>query len=214
MESGPEHAHHPHATGHRWLDILLAASAMLVSIVSLVVAVNHGRTMEKMAEANARLVAANSWPFLQYSTGNVGPNGQRMIELRVANDGVGPARVETFEVWWHDKPVATPQALLDACCSDGTAAVSTHGVQEDLVAPTIMRAGAMAAFLSLEQNADNAATWNRLNAARLHLRLRACFCSVFDECWTGDLTSTHANRVDKCPTPAVPYGLSTRWGTP
>jgi hypothetical protein len=54
-----------HHTGHRWLDISVAACAIVVSVTSLVVAIMHGRTMERMAEANARLVSANSWPLLR-----------------------------------------------------------------------------------------------------------------------------------------------------
>jgi len=99
MDVEPGHHAHPHGTGHRWLDLSLAASAMCVSLVSLVVAIHHGRTMERMAEANARLVAANSWPFLGYSTGNVGPDGRNKIDLKVVNDGVGPAKIESFEIW-------------------------------------------------------------------------------------------------------------------
>jgi hypothetical protein len=109
--------HHTHrATGRRWLDMVLALSAMTVSVVSLIVAVGHGRTMERMAEANSRLVAANSWPFLQYRTDNVGPNETQRIALLIENVGIGPARTETFEVWWHDQPMPTPTALLRACC--------------------------------------------------------------------------------------------------
>lgn len=59
------HAHaEPHRTGHRWVDISVAACALPVSVTSLMVAIRHGHTMERMAEANARLVSANSWPML------------------------------------------------------------------------------------------------------------------------------------------------------
>jgi hypothetical protein len=36
---------HPQRSGHRWVDLVLAASAMLVSIVSLAIAIRHGQTM-------------------------------------------------------------------------------------------------------------------------------------------------------------------------
>lgn len=54
METPEVHVH-PHHTGHRWVDYVIAGTALLVSVISLWVAVGHGRTMEK-------LVAANSWP--------------------------------------------------------------------------------------------------------------------------------------------------------
>jgi hypothetical protein len=87
------HAHHAR-TGIRWLDASLALSAFAVSIISLFVAIHHGRTMQEMAEANARMVAANSWPFVQYGTGNLSEQGLPEISLSLANQGVGPARNE------------------------------------------------------------------------------------------------------------------------
>ena len=42
-----------HKTGHKWIDITVALCALVVSGVSLFVAVMHGRTMERMAEALA-----------------------------------------------------------------------------------------------------------------------------------------------------------------
>ena len=100
----PEHesSHSAHGTGYRWLDLTLALSAMFVSVVSLAVAVHHGNAMD-------RLVAANSWPFLMYSTSNKDAQGQRFISLNIENVGVGPARVQTFEVWWQGEPVPTAE---------------------------------------------------------------------------------------------------------
>ena len=50
---------------------------MFVSVISLVVAVEHGRTMERMAEANGRMVQASSWPFVEFSTHNEDQRGIR-----------------------------------------------------------------------------------------------------------------------------------------
>jgi len=62
----PEQTHEEiRKTGHRWIDISAAGCALVVSITSLFVAIHHGQSMERMAEANARLVEANSWPLLQ-----------------------------------------------------------------------------------------------------------------------------------------------------
>ena len=202
----PEHEtpHVAHSTGRRWLDLTLALSAMFVSIVSLAVAVHHGNAMD-------RLVAANSWPFLMYSTSNTDPQGNRRITLNVENDGVGPARVQTFEVWWQGQPVATAPELLQRCCMtdsktplDSSTARSLHLVIGQ-VASRVMRAGDAESFMSLELKDANADIWHRLDIARLQLKLRACYCSVFDECWISDLRTPHPTRIDKCPVPKVDY---------
>src|SRR6185436_9542916 len=84
--------------GHRWVDFAVPFSALAVSVISLVVAVHHGRTMQEMAQANARLVQANSWPLLQFTTGNANETGQPEITLKIENAGVGPAKVISLEV--------------------------------------------------------------------------------------------------------------------
>ena len=208
----PEHEtpHVAHSTGRRWLDLTLALSAMFVSIVSLAVAVHHGNAMD-------RLVAANSWPFLMYSTSNTDPQGNRRITLNVENDGVGPARVQTFEVWWQGQPVATAPELLQRCCMtdsktplDSSTARSLHLVIGQ-VASRVMRAGDAESFMSLELKVANADIWHRLDIARLQLKLRACYCSVFDECWETDLEQTSAKRVGSCPAARVPFTIPTHW---
>jgi hypothetical protein len=82
----PEAPHsHPSHTGHRWLDIALGLSAMFVSVVSLVVAVEHGRTMQRMADANARMVDENAWPFVEFAERNADEQGNADIRLVLTN---------------------------------------------------------------------------------------------------------------------------------
>ena len=110
------HQHHSAHTGRRWLDMTLAFSAMFVSVISLVVAVEHGRTMERMADANARMVEANSWPFVEFDSHDVDEQGKDLIRLVLTNVGVGPARIESFELSFDGKPMASLWELLQACC--------------------------------------------------------------------------------------------------
>jgi len=208
----PEHetAHVPHSTGHRWVDVALALSAFFVSIVSLALAVQHGNAMD-------RLVAANSWPFLMYDTYNLDPQGNRRISLEVENSGIGPARIQTFEVWWQGQPVSTGPELLQRCCMTDSKAPLDQATARSLnlvigqIAARVMRAGAAESFLSLELKETNADIWHRLDIARLQLKMRACYCSVFDECWETDLAQTSAKRVRSCPAAKVPFTVPTRW---
>jgi hypothetical protein len=199
-----EAPHAAHSTGRRWLDLTLALSAMFVSIVSLAVAVHHGNAMD-------RLVAANSWPFLMYNTSNLDPQGNRRISLNVENAGVGPARIQTFEVWWQGQPLSNVPELLSRCCTTDSKAQIDRSTARALhlilgqVASKVMRAGDVETFLSLELNEANADLWRRLDIARFQIKMRACYCSVFDECWETDLVQTSARRIGSCPAAKVPF---------
>src|SRR3978361_1861466 len=83
---------HAHKTGHSWVDLAIALSAITISVISLFVAVAHGRTEEK-------LVAAMSWPFLPFHTEKYGLEaGGWTIYFILQNSGVGPARVKWLRV--------------------------------------------------------------------------------------------------------------------
>jgi hypothetical protein len=201
MNIEPEHHHEPHKTGHNWVDLTIAVTALMISITSLIVAFEHSRTLERMADANARLVETNSWPFLAYGTGNGSD-----IYLAVTNDGVGPAKIESAEVRWKGKAYSGPVEFLEACCGF---VPKTAVLGMNILAGHVLRAGQTITFLTLPPTNPDAATWKRLEAARLSpdLSVEICYCSVFDECWTEDVVrfSLQQHPTDRCVQPAVPY---------
>jgi hypothetical protein len=111
--------------GHRWVDLSVAVCALVVSMTSLWVAVRHGHPMERMADANARLVSANSYPLLQHFQSSAadlqsaldGIPGQLVASLNVINSGVGPAKVETLEIFWNGRSVRSVRELLQAAAA-------------------------------------------------------------------------------------------------
>jgi hypothetical protein len=192
---------------------------MFVSVVSLVVAVEHGRTMERMADANARMVDASSWPFVEFdSHHNVDEHGAGEVRLVLTNDGIGPARIETFELWWDGKPMSSARDLIRACCMTTpveTKEANTTVMSFGIAAPQILRAGAHEDFFSMAIGPGNRELGSKLNAERLKITTRVCYCSVFDQCWVqlyglalfqkDPKKIVHPDRVDKCVAPAVPY---------
>jgi hypothetical protein len=152
-----------------------------------------------------------------YDTESRDPQGNRRISLKVENAGVGPARIQTFELWWQGQPVSTAPELLQRCCmTDAKAPLGPSEARSlDLIigqiASRVMRAGDAEAFLTLALKDANADIWHRLDIARLQLKMRACYCSVFDECWVTDLVQTSAKRVRSCPAASVPFTVPTHW---
>ena len=197
---------HAHKTGRKWLDSVFAFSALFISVVSLGIAILDGRTMEKMADANARMVAANSWPFLSFGAGTVTADGVTKVDIHVVNSGVGPAKIESAELVWKGVAYGSDQAFLKACC--GLEPALESAVDSDLLPNEVLRAGERITFLGFAQSASPA-VFAALQRAMLSrdVQLNVCYCSIFDECWKGDLTtlSLKPERVQACAPPKVPF---------
>ena len=193
MTPEPELHHHAHRTGHRWVDFAVPLSALAVSMISLAIAIHHGHTMQKMADENARLVQANSWPLLQFTTGNANDKGEPEITLNVENAGVGPAKLISLEIFHGDQRIRTPRDLVQALDPATTRPQLSLG----LTMPVVVRAGDSHLLSGLKRQGQET-FWDKLNTARFELRFRACYCSVFDECWVSDLATVSPQHIDHC----------------
>jgi hypothetical protein len=159
----------------------------------------------RMAEANARLVSANSWPFLSYSAGINTVDNDPIIHMRVYNTGVGPAKIESAELIWKGVPYRTDRDFLKACCDHDPAVVD---FDSDLLMNEVLRANGDVRFLEFKQSAnpDVFAKLKRVLLSR-NLQLIVCYCSIFDECWKDDMTALSLTpaRVKSCMLSKVPF---------
>jgi hypothetical protein len=199
----PVHHHEPRGIGHKWFDAGITIAILLISASSLIVAVVHSSTLEKMADANARLVEANSWPFLSYDTSN----GQT-ISMSVVNDGIGPAKIEAVEVKWAGRAQRNADEFLKACCGF---VPGTGDVGYQFIAGKVLRAGQSLNILTLDRSSADAPAWKALDNARLSrsVSVNVCYCSIFDQCWKSDVAriSLTPHAVHVCTAPTAPYGL-------
>ena len=190
---------HPRHTGVRWFDLILALSAIFISAVSLAVAIEHGRTERD-------LVAANSWPFLREIRSNESStDADSDVEIGLSNGGVGPAKVESFEVLYKGHPVASGLDLLRRCCglAPGDAAVARQlpqGLRFSIVDHTVVRPGENNVVFRINRGSAHELP-DRLSAALGNVSFHACYCSILDQCWTSTLQDTHTTAVKACPEP-------------
>jgi hypothetical protein len=192
------HVHHGrHEDRHRWLDIGLAVAVVLVSLGSLYVSLHTGRTMEQLVEQNSRLVRANSVPLLQFDAGNINDKGQPEIYLAVRNAGTGPARIVWFELLQDGKPVHNVRELLpkDFKLDQPHGTIITGGI-----APSMMPAGEQRKLLTWAEPRESAAlpAWSHINKVRNDLKVEACYCSLFDECWLTNASADVPRPVATC----------------
>jgi hypothetical protein len=202
---GPHaHGHAAHSTGFKWLDISLALSAFLISLISLAVAVHHGKTMD-------RLVASNSYPNIDVDSSNLadlgdGRGNQPVLSISLVNTGIGPARLRSVELSYAGRPVESLTALIAACCTnpaDGAMPKLNYEYTGSL-AGAMLRAGGERALFRWRGAPDDP-RWARLDKARERVRVRVCYCSVFDECYLRDNERTEPEHSAACPAPALPY---------
>ncbi len=186
----------PRKVGHNLIDAAIAASAILISLVSLVVAIANSQAQEKLVEAS-------TWPFIQiYSSDEVGTDTdpKRVISMGLRNGGIGPAKIESVRMIYQGHEVTSNIDFLNRCC--GANAVPGHfghGMQANTVSPVVMTAGQSQAYLVLPDSPGVTAVWDKLDVARNDVELQICYCSVFDECWMTDGVSLHPPKVKSCP---------------
>lgn len=198
MDSPEVHPVHAHATGHRWFDYAIGATALLVSVVSLYVALHHGRTMEK-------LVQANSFPNVEsdFSIRDDAPSGGVLLQLTLRNTGVGPARIETLAMSAGGVPLASLGDLVSTLTAAAQQDNFSARVGIESVVGSLIGAGRQTHLLQAQF--DDAAIWFKpvLSTAN-KIEMQVCYCSVFDECFMVR-TGQRAVSVKQCVKPAVPY---------
>jgi hypothetical protein len=187
-----------------WIEYVATFVGLIVAVISLWVAIATERANQKMVDANYRMVAAASWPFLQLNSGNNDDQGKRRLTLTLENAGVGPAKIETLEVFWRGKAYSGSWALLKACCA--TPGLKTWNMGTLPASEKVLRAGEERPLLRLDPTPETEAMWKTFDRVRqTELTYRACYCSVFDECWIGDLAKLRPKPVAACPKPETPY---------
>lgn len=206
MELDPEvHSHH-HKVGHRWIDLALALSALILSITSILIAIQNDHSMHN-------LVTANSWPYLEMGHGNEMDNAPT-IHFDVKNAGIGPALIEKFVVTYDGQAVKDSEDLLTKCCSvQGQDQLRKLNIYVDEISGRVLPARDSIAFFKLTKADENLDIWKKLNAARFKVGMSACYSSVFGEYWISTLGSVKPRSVESCdalPGPSYDANLLTK----
>jgi len=200
MGPGPdvEHHHHHH-TGHRWLDITLAISAVFISLISLLLALQHGRAMEKMVEMS-------SWPYVSIDHSTLTRDARPRISMEIMNSGVGPAMVESVEVFYRDVPQSDPKALIRAMLKVTDPGRGIDVLQSDVI-DTVLPARESRVLFDVMLDRFTPEEYQTLRHESDELTFQVCYCSVFEECSVldGRKVVPRPDRVKACPVPKVMF---------
>ena len=177
----------------RGFELLVGAGVLLISLVSLFVAVSANRTQE-------RLLAASVWPHLMFGTGNVDAAGAEAITLDLINRGVGPARVRWVELTHDGVPIADAAGLLRQCCGVPSSAVADIAFTTSRLNRRTIGADEWVVFFRMPRVGNPQPMWETLDRELAGVRLRACYCSVLDDCWMLDSRRDEPAPMAQCPT--------------
>ena len=195
-----DHNDRPHRTGTRWLDIVVAISAICISLASLWVALRTDRTQE-------RLLTASVWPVMLYETSDfveIGTSIRRVVRFTVTNAGIGPMRVEWFDMYYHHKPMESGRAFLKVCCERGSSQSLVVASTSNYMQGRVLAARESVYVIEVSENAKNDAGYRALDNERTNVYVRACYCSALNDCWIFDSRLKHPEPTRDCPKPDTP----------
>lgn len=205
MDVEVERPHAIHRSGHRWIDLIVPIAALFISFVSILIAGHHGRVMKELVEQNAKLVQANSLPYLELGFSNATPTGEPHKRFFATNSGVGPAKIQSVEIRVQGRSVTNPGELFRACCGGP---IKTGLITSTLLG-RMLRAGDNIIYLDFGAGSDTHTDREFMTAFREdRITVDLCYCSVFDDCWTQSSKQNAAaspKPVKVCPIPKRQY---------
>jgi len=202
----------PSLLDRHWAESALAIGAIVIAAVSLWVAYDTELTNRELVASQRQLVAASSWPFVQVTESDVGPSGapDSGVTLVLANQGVGPAKLESFALFWKGQPQHSIADLLTHCCGIPAAEAASAGVEFSSTHGIVLRQGQSLNFLVFPLEPRNQALLSALRAGLDNFSFHYCYCSAFDQCWLvknqfGQAHELSPPQVRVCPQPQVSW---------
>ncbi|MEM1380207.1 MAG: hypothetical protein AAGH41_06240 [Pseudomonadota bacterium] len=178
----------PAAKGGLSLSDLGSALAVVLSIAALGVSLLEASTAQRAAEAQV-------WPYIEISPGY----NSEGFSFSLENKGVGPARVRYATLYYAGAPMESIDAmLLDILGPEDTFGYERYRAND----PTGMVVSAREEVNLFSVDWDPV-TRRLSQLLSTGLEIEACYCSVYDRCWTTSMRIQEPVEVASCPTPPV-----------
>ncbi|MGC1381305.1 MAG: hypothetical protein WA814_09840 [Candidatus Baltobacteraceae bacterium] len=169
------------------LDFAIAIGALLISTVAAAASVYQTRVI-------AQQFSATVWPYLSFDQ----TNSPSLLEVTIANDGLGPAIIRAVTISWNGKREASLETLVaDLAREPRSRAESSEAARAHLPVklmtstPTIgmvIPANSQHTIFRMEGSPRVQAF--RPGIARIDVSL--CYCSLTGNCWVNSFQNREA----------------------
>lgn len=180
----------------RYLPLITIAH-FLIGLPALIASLALAYFAFVQADATQKMQTGGVMPFVTFGTSNGDEEGNQDIALTLTNNGVGPAILGPIEIRYEGKPVSTPIDLLEACCTETGARPLRFSTSPST--GIAARPGETIKFISFPRTPASEKIWQRFNKERWKLKVRACYCSIFNDCWVTEGMQGLPKAVNKCP---------------
>ena len=180
------------------LDFFIAIAALLISAVSALALLYQTRIIGDQ-------YAATIWPYIS-SDLTAGPNG---LSLRITNDGLGPALLQSAQLVVDGKPVRGWQDYLQVILQDPETHAFFENLQEQILAGKPSAGSISTASLNPGETIRPGDSLPLINISlagapvvtihRHTIDLRLCYCSLNKSCWTLDTALPGQKQTTQVP---------------
>jgi hypothetical protein len=181
----------------------LALSHVFVTAPAFLISIGVAYFTFVQADATKKMQVASVWPHVEFDTGNLTEAGDPAMTFNATNQGVGPAKIEGMELSYLGKTYTDPHQLIRACCAGREPlSLTTSSLNGQ-----VMRPGEEVSFIKAAKTSMSPAAYTKLDRERFKVRVKLCYCSVFDDCWIEDSQMLTQEQVKQCPANWTQFGF-------
>ncbi len=168
------------------IQTIIASAAIVVAVVALYASFVQ-------ADAAQRQVQSAVWPRLLFERNYSAVEGDRYADITVTNAGIGPAKIRSVEVELDDRQVYNWWQLLRRLADDAPGAIF---ISNSDINGIVLPAEAERKMLRVDVDSFPELLRDAWDEGRV--RLKVCYCSVFDTCWQYDSAMLDPDPVASC----------------
>ena len=171
---------------------VLSLAGVFTGVVALYAALNESRAVREQT-------AASVWPYIQIIINDTDNGTSARFALSFENVGVGPALMRGVELRLSGEPVRTWDDMASRLLGEA-ARVGVDFGRNSVSSLVIGPAEEVVAFQTNQRKLALAVQKAMYGG---QASLRYCFCSIFDQCWLGNLQQktghTKPKPIETCP---------------